>query len=269
MSSWVSTFRILPPMVRLGRARHLLERNVLVYRRIWMIIFSGFFEPLFYLFAMGLGVGGLIGEVRGPAGDPVPYAQFVAPALLAASAMNGAVFESTMNVFFKLKYGKIYDAVLSTPIGPRDVAVGEITWSLIRGAMYAVGFLVVAWVGGFMASPWGLLALPAALLIGFAFAAVGMAATSYMRSWQDFDLVQLFILPMFLFSATFYPIEVYPTALRPFIQLSPLYHGVELIRGLMFGVFELSLLVHGGVLVAMGVVGVIIATRRIETLLLR
>lgn len=269
MSSWVSTWRVLPPMMRLGRARHLLERNVLVYRRSWMIIFSGFFEPLFYLFAMGLGVGGLIGEVRGPGGDPVPYAQFVAPALLAASAMNGAVFESTLNVFFKLKYGKIYDAVLSTPIGPRDVAVGEITWSLIRGAMYAVGFLVVAWAGGFMASPWGLLALPAALLIGFGFAAVGMAATSYMRSWQDFDLVQLFILPMFLFSATFYPIEVYPPGLRPFIQLSPLYHGVELIRGLMFGVFELNLLVHAGVLVAMGVVGVIIAARRIETLLLR
>ncbi len=268
MSSWVASLRVTPPLLRMGRARHLIERNVLVHRRTWMIIFSGFFEPLFYLFAMGVGVGGLIGEVRGPAGELVPYAHFVAPSLLAAAAMNGAVFESTMNVFFKLKYGKVYDAVLATPVGPRDVAVGEIAWSLVRGGLYAIGFLVVTWVGGFMASPWGLLALPAALLIGFGFAAVGMAATSYMRSWQDFDLVQLFVLPMFLFSATFYPLEVYPRGIQVLTHVSPLYHGVELIRGLMFGVFDWGLLGHAGVLVGMGVFGVLVAARRIEALLL-
>lgn len=260
--------RVVPPRV-LGRASHLIERNVLVYRRSWMIVVSGFFEPLFYLFALGLGVGGLVGEVRGPDGSSVSYAHFVAPALLAASAMNGAVFESTMNVFFKLKYGRIYDGMLATPVGPRDVAFGEIGWSVIRGGLYAVGFLAVTWSLGFMPSPWGFLSLPGALLIGFAFASVGMAATTYMKSWQDFDLVGLVTLPLFLFSATFYPLEVYPPSVQLLTHLSPLYHGVALMRGFMFGHFEAALLGHAAFLVLMGVAGLAVATRRIETLLLR
>jgi lipooligosaccharide transport system permease protein len=222
VSGWVESLRITPPTFRLGGAQHLLERNLLVYRRSWAIVFSGFFEPIFYLFAIGVGIGGLVGEVRGPAGDPVSYALFVTPALLAASAMNGAVFESTINIFFKLRYGKVYEGVLATPVEPRDIAVGEIGWSVIRGGLYAVGFLVVAWVGGFMDSLWGLLALPGALLIGLAFAAVGMAASTYMRSWQDLDLVAMILLPMFLFSATFYPLEIYPPAFQVITHVSPL-----------------------------------------------
>ncbi len=258
------------PLSALGgrRARHLLERNFLVYRRAWMVVFSGFFEPLFYLFSIGVGLGQLVGDVVGPTGEPVSYAAFVAPALLGAAAMNGAVYESTFNIFFKLKYAKTYDAILATPMAPGDIAIGEIAWSLIRGALYATGFLVVMLLMGLMPSWWGLLAIPAALLIGFGFAAAGMAATSFMRSWQDFDLVQLVTLPLFLFSATFYPLSVYPEWLRWTAQLSPLYHGVVVIRALTLGMFDWTMVYHVAFLVAMGVVGFIVAARRLEKLLL-
>ena len=115
------------------RAARLIERNVMVYRRIWMILVSGFFEPLFYLLSIGVGIGKLVGDVTLPDGQAIEYTAFVAPALLASSAMNGAVYESTMNVFDKLKWRKIYDAILATPVGAGDIALGEIGWALLRG----------------------------------------------------------------------------------------------------------------------------------------
>jgi lipooligosaccharide transport system permease protein len=261
--------RILPPgLVVPRRARYVLERNVLVYRRAWMIIFSGFFEPMFYLFSIGIGLGRLVGEV-GSGTTAVTYATFVAPGLLAASAMNGAVLESTMNIFFKLRYARTYDGMLATPVGPFDIVVGEITWSQLRGLLYAVGFLVVMGALGLLASPLaGLLALPAVMLVGFAFAAVGMAAATYMTSWQHFDLVQLAILPLFLFSATFFPAEVYPEAIRGLLVLSPLYHGVELLRGLTLGTADAGTWGHVAFLLAMTLAGLVIAVRRVERLLL-
>lgn len=270
MTSGTLLSRVIPPAA-LGsrRSLRLVERNLLVYRRAWVIIFSGFFEPLFYLFGVGVGIGVLVGDIAIGGGRTVSYAEFVAPAMLAASAMNGAVYESTMNIFFKLRWAKTYDAVLATPLGPGDVATGEITWSLMRGAIYSTCFLVVMLAMGLMPSWWGLLALPAALLIGFAFAAVGMAATTFMKSWQDFDLVALVTLPLFLFSATFYPMAVYPGRLQAVARFSPLYHGTDLVRGLTLGVFDWSLLGHVAVLVAMGLVGALVASRRIEQLLLK
>jgi lipooligosaccharide transport system permease protein len=263
------TVRVVPPLRPGRRAGHLLERNLLVYRHAWMIIFSGFFEPLFYLFSIGVGLGGLVGDVTGPGGTAVKYAAFVAPALLGSSAMNGAIYESTFNIFFKLKYARIYDAVLATPMQPADIAVGEITWSLIRGAIYAAGFLVVMAAMGLMPSWWGILALPASTLIGFAFGACGMAATTYLRSWQDFDLVGLVTLPLFLFSGTFYPLSVYPAAFQVITRFSPLYHSVEIIRSLTLGVFDWSLAGHIAFLLGMGAVGVTIASRRLGKLLLK
>ena len=267
----MSTTALRLSSVFLGRTRAalVLERNFLVYRHLWVLIFSGFFEPLFYLFAARVGLGELVGEIHDGSGNAVTYTEFIAPALLASSAMNGAVYESTMNIFFKLKYAKTYDAMLATPLGPFDIALGEIAWSLLRGAIYATGFLLIMWVTGLAQSPWTVMALPAALLIGFAFAAVGMAATSYMRSWQDFDIVNLALLVLFLFSATFFPVSVYPPSIRVLAQLSPLYHGVSLIRGLTLGNIEPVLLLHAGFLVAMGAAGLAVARVRLAKLLLR
>jgi lipooligosaccharide transport system permease protein len=262
--------RIAPPMIfGSRRAALLVERNIYVYRRTMLVIFSGFFEPLFYLLSIGLGIGGLIGTIPGPDGRPIPYELFVAPALLATSAMNGAIYDSTFNVFFKLNYEKTYDAVLATPLGVGDVALGEIAWALIRGTLYAIGFLVVMLVLGLVVSPWMILAIPAAVLIGWAFAAVGMAATTFMRTWQDFDLLQLVLLPLFLFSATFYPISVYPEPIRIFVQLTPLYHGVDLLRSLATGTVGLGSLVHVAYLLVMGLIGLAIVSRRLDKLLLK
>lgn len=261
--------RVLPPGLYAGRARMLLERGLLVYRRIWVIIFSGMFEPLFYLFALGTGLGALVGTVVGPGGEPMRYAEFIAPGLLAASAMNGAVYDATFNIFFKLRYSKTYDAMLATPLGPVDIAIGEITWSLLRGGLYAAGFLLVMLVMGLIGSAWALLALPAALLIAFGFAAVGMATTTFMRSWQDFEFVQLAILPMFLFTTTFYPLSVYPGGVQWLVRCLPLYHGVELMRSLCTGVVGWHLLGNAAYFAAMAAVGFVIASRRLATLLLR
>jgi lipooligosaccharide transport system permease protein len=187
---------------------------------------------------------------------------------MAASAMNGAIYDSTFNVFHKLKFSKTYDAVLSTPLTVVDVALGEIAWALGRGLLYASAFLVTMSAMGLVASPWAVLTIPAATLIGFAFAAVGIAATTYMRTWHDMDLVQLAVLPMFLFSATFYPLTTYPPAVRWLVELTPLYHGVALIRGLTTGLLTWSMLVDVAYLVALGVLGVVVAARRLDRLLL-
>ena len=259
------------PGLGLGGRRSLLliERNLYVYRRGWLVLLSGFFEPLFYLLSIGLGIGGIVGAIPGPNGQPIPYQQFVAPALLAQAAMNGAIAESTFNVFFKLNYEKTYDAVLATPLGPGDVALGEIGWALIRGALYSVGFVVVIIALGLVSSPWVVLAVPAATLVGFAFAAVGMAATTFMRSWQDFDLIQLVVLPLFLFSGTFYPLSAYPEPLRIVVELTPLWHGVDLLRALTTGTADAGALVHVAYLLVMGAIGLVIVSRRLDRLLLK
>jgi len=251
-----------------SRGRLLFERNLMVYRRSWMIIFSGVFEPLFYLFSMGIGLGHFVGKVPGPGGRLVDYASFVAPALLASAAMNGAVYDAS-NVFWKMKYAKVYDAVLSTPIGPVDVAVGETAWALFRGFLYAISFMVVAGSLGLIESVWGLLALPGAVLIGFAFAGIGVAATTFMRTWQDFELIALVQLPMFLFSATFFPISTYPEAIQWVVRCSPLYHAIQLLRALNLGTVGWVQVVNVAYLVALGLCGLLIAERRIGKLLLK
>jgi lipooligosaccharide transport system permease protein len=263
--------RIAPPLPLVGsrRAGRLVERNLMSYRRNWMLLVSGFFEPVFYLFGIGYGLGSLIPGVIGPDGREISYGLFVAPALLASSAMNGAIYDSTFNVFFKLRYAKTYDAVLATPLGVGDVAVGEVTWALIRGTLYALGFVAVMAVFGLIASPWAVLTLPAAMLIGFAFAAVGMAATTFMRQWTDFDYITMVTLPLFLFSATFYPITAYPEPLRVIVQLTPLYHGVDLLRSLTIGAIGPGILVHVAYLVVMGLIGLAIVARRLDRLLLK
>jgi lipooligosaccharide transport system permease protein len=243
---------------------HLIERHARAYRHAWVMLVSGVFEPLFYLLSIGVGLGKLVGPVAG-----VSFTSFVAPALLASSSMNGAVFDSTFNVFFRLKYAKTYDAALATPMRSGDIALGEIGWALLRGGLYAAAFLVVMLAMGLVHSIWGIAALPAALLIAFAFAAAGMAATTYMRSWQDFEFVTLATLPMFLFSTTFYPLSVYPRPVQIVVECTPLYQGVALLRGLTLGVVGPGLLWHVLYLTLMGLAGLYIAGRRISRLLLR
>ena len=247
-----------------SRAHKVLERNVIVYRRNWTIIDTGFFEPIFYLLGIGFGLGTLVGDV----GD-IPYAAFVAPGLMATAAMNGALFESTFNLFFKLKYAKTFDAILSTPLGPSDIAVGEVSWALTRGLLYAIAFLVVMLALGLVLSPWGILMIPGALLIGLAAAAVGMAATTFMRKWQDFDLVTVVTMPLFLFSGTFYPISVYPDWLQAIVEVTPLYRGVHMLRAFTTGVIDPMVLVDIAYLTIMGLVGVTITSRRLKSLLLK
>ena len=251
------------------RSLRLVERNLYVYRHGWLVILSGFFEPLFYLLGIGFGIGMLVGTVVGPGGQEITYQQFVAPALLATASMNGAINESTFNFFFKLNYDKTFVSILATPLSSGDIAVGELIWALIRGGLYAVGFLIVMVVLGLALSPWVLLTVPAALLVGFAFGAAGMAATSFMKTWQDFDLIQLVVLPLFLFSATFYPIETYPEPIRTIVQLTPLYQGVDLIRSLAVGAISPVLLVHVAYLLIVGFVGLFVVSRRLDKLLLQ
>lgn len=257
--------RVVPPRIYAGRARAVVERAFLVSRREWILPLSGFFEPIFYLTAMGIGIDGLIGNRFHSGG----YTAYIAPGLLAASAMNGAVYDATFNIFYKLKYNRIYDCMLSTSLGPMDVAIGEITWALIRGGIYSLGFLIVVMCAGLANPLWGLLALPAALLVSFAFSSVGMACTTFMRSWQDFGLVHLAVIPMFLCSTTFFPLSVYPEPIQWLIQALPLYHGIELIRNLMDGLVGLSLIGHIVYLAVMAILGVVIASRRIDKLLLK
>lgn len=248
------------------RAQRILERKMMVYRHLWLTFIAGFFEPLFYLLSIRVGLGKLVPDVN-IGGQAISYAAYVAPALLAASAMNGAVFDSTFGVFFQLKYQRSYDAILATPITVLDLAVGEIGWALIRGLMYATAFLAVMAAMGLVASWWAVLALPGATLIGFAFAAVGMAGTSFMRSWQDFEFVQLSILPLFLFSATFYPLSTYPRGLQLLVQCTPLYHGVAMERALTTGTVDAGILVHVAYLLVMGLIGLRAASRRMQHLL--
>jgi lipooligosaccharide transport system permease protein len=245
----------------------IIERNVMVYRRTWMILFSGFFEPLFYLFFFVYPLQKFIGDVTFE-GNTIEYAAFVAPALLASSAMNGAFYDAT-NVFWKLRESKVYESILATPVSPKDVVVGETIWAVVRAMLYATAYLFVIVVLGLVDSPWAILALPACFVIGFAFAGAGIAAVTYMRTWKDFDLIQLVMLPMFMFSATFYPISVYPEVLEWIVRCLPLYQGIELIRSLTTGTVGPFQLVNVAYLMTMGMVGLSLSSRRIDKLLLK
>lgn len=261
--------RALPWPAGVGLARVLVERNVLTFRRQWIAFVTGFVEPVLYLFSLGVGLGALVGTVRTDGGTDVPYAVFVAPAMLATAAMNSALLDATFNFFFKLKYTKTYESILSSPMGPRDIALGETTWSLMRGGVYALVFVLIAWAAGLVRSPWAVLAVPAALVIAMPFAAVGMFCTSFMRSWVDFDYAAFAMQVLFLFSATFFPLAAYPGWAQTLVAATPLYHGVALERALLVGEVDAGLWWHVAYLVALGAVGALGAARRLQRLLLR
>ncbi len=255
------------PLTPAAATKVLVLRNYVVYKGAWKLFITGFLEPVFYLFSIGIGVGQLIDTFEFH-GEAIPYAEFVAPAMLATSAFNGALLDSTYNVFFKMKYEKLYDQMLATPLSTGDIARGEIAWGQLRGSTYAAGFLLVMLAMGLIESWWAVLALPAVLLIGFAFSAVCMAATTWMRNFQDFDKITLFQLPLFLFSATFFPVDTYSGPVRWIVECTPLYRGVVLCRELTTGTVSVASLVSVVYLLVMGVVGLMVVRRRLDTLLL-
>ncbi len=254
-------------MIRLRRSQRVLERNALAYRRMWPIFLAGFFEPFLFLFSIGIGVGALVGKLPGPGGALVSYRQFVAPAMLAVSAMNSTLVDTTFSVFVKYKYLGSYDTMLATPLAISDLALGEVAWVVLRGAFYSVAFLVTMVILGLVPSGWGVLAAPGALLIGFAFGGAGLASTTWMRSFIDFDFVNLAIAPMFLLSATFFPLERYPHSIHWLVQITPLYQSVALERALVLGAVDVSVALHALYLLVMGTAGLVVGVRRLRPLL--
>jgi lipooligosaccharide transport system permease protein len=253
-----------------GRVSAVIERSIIAFKSsTWIVVATGFVEPVLFLFAFGYGIGDLIGNVTPEGGTAISYAMYIAPGLLATSAMNGAIYDSTWNVFFKIKHGRLYQAMLATSLGPLDVALGEIIWALGRGLMYSVGFMGVVTPLGLVKSWWAILAIPAAVMIAFAFSAIGMAFTSYMQTYQQMDLINVALLPMFLFSGSFYPITVFPGWIQSVIQSLPLWHAIELMRALMLGEISTSLLVHVAYFAVMITVGTWFTTRRLNHLFMR
>ncbi len=195
---------------------------------------------------------------------------FVAPAMLASSAMTGALTESTFNFFAKMKISKIFDGVLATPVKPMEIAFGELMWAMARGALYAAAFLVIMVIMHLTSAGLAAIAFVAAMLVGFAFGSVGMAMSTYVRGWQDFDLIGTVQVALFLFSATFAPLSTFHSPIVRFvIQLSPLYQAVVLIRGITLDQLSYGLLWHVAYLVALAAAGLLLASRRMSKLLLK
>ena len=252
-----------------GRPQQVLFRNWIAFKSsAWIAVVSGFLEPVLYLLAFGYGVGELVGNLTTSTGE-VSYAAYIAPGLLATSAMNGALLDSTWNVFFKLNESRLYNAMLATSLGPLDVALGEIAWALMRGGLYATAFTVVIAVLGLVTTWWALLAIPAAIIVAFGFASFGMAITSYMKSHHQMNFFYIFILPMFLFSGAFYPLTVFPGWGQAIIKALPLRQGIELVTRAMTGEFGTPLLLNIAYFMVLICVGLIFTTKRLNALFMK
>lgn len=253
-----------------GRSRAVVERSYIAFKSsTWFVILSGFIEPVLYLLSFGYGVGEYVGNIDSGTGKMVSYAAFIAPGLLATSAMNGAIYDSTWNVFFKLHESRLYHGMLATSLGPLDVALGEMAWALLRGLVYAMGFMIVVAPLGLIPSWWGVFAIPAAVLIAFGFAAFGMAITSYFKTFQQMGFINIALLPIFLFSGAFYPLTVFPGWTQALIKALPLWHAIELIRGLTLGALNMGLVTHVLYFLAMIGGGLFFTTRRLNALFMR
>ncbi len=244
-----------------------LERNMLAYRRLWLIFLVGFLDPVFFMLSIGIGVGDLVGKVAGPGGQLVSYRDFVAPGLMATAAMNGAVFDTTIMFFIKFKYWGVFESMLATPLEPADIVRGEVGWAVSRGVIYAAFFLVTMVAMGVVHSWLAVFLLPAGALVCWAFAGAGAAGASYMRSYFDFDFVNAALVPSFLFSGVFFDLGRYPSWIALIVRCTPLYQGVALMRDLSFGRVGPVAIAHVGYLAIMGALGVRIATRRMVRVL--
>ncbi len=206
------------------------HRNATVFRRIWLLgIMAWYAEPVIYLVAMGLGLGKYLEEIQG-----VKYINFIAPGLLATSTMFGATFASTWDAWFKMERSGVYHAAASTPISVEDVALGEVLWAATRATIYGSAFTVIATLFGVFQSWWGLLTIPAIVLVGLVFAITGLI---YTYSIKHVDYLAyywtLFITPMFMFAGVFFPLERLPQWVRAIAWFMPLHHAANLMRALM------------------------------------
>lgn len=233
------------------------------YRRTWRgSLVRSLVEPVLFLAAMGLGLGSLVNATAGGVGG-VGYLQFVAPGLLAAVAMQTAVGEATYPVMGAIRWNRQYHAMLATPLRVVDVLLGHLLWIATRVVGVSAAFLLVTAAFGVLHSPWALLALPTALLVGLAFATPVIAFAALQRNDSGFALLYRFgVMPLFLFSGTFFPVDQLPASVRPLAYATPLWHGVELTRALFLGSPRLGAsLGHVGFLVGLAAVGLALAYR--------
>jgi lipooligosaccharide transport system permease protein len=252
-----------------GRPQQILLRNWISFKSsAWLAVLSGFFEPVLYLLSFGYGVGALVGDI-GTSTGKVSYAAFIAPGLLATSAMNGAMLDSTWNVFFKLNESRLYNAMLATSLGPLDVALGEIAWALMRGGLYATAFTIIIAILGLVTTWWAILAIPAAVIVAFGFASFGMAITSYMKSHHQMNFFYIFLMPMFLFSGAFYPLTVFPGWVQAIIKALPLRQAIELVTGCMNGHFTVHLIGNVAYFMVMICIGLFFTTKRLNALFMK
>ena len=253
-----------------------VEHRALQYRRTFRAsITSTFLNPVLFLLAMGVGLGTYV-DRSGAATEALgglSYLQFLAPGLLAATTMQAAAFEATFPIMGGLTWMRTFHAMYATPVTPRDIVVGNLTWIALRLTMIAAIFTVVMALFGAAASPLILLGIPAAVLTGMAFAAPIAAFSATQKTPEKFNAVFRFgITPLFLFSGTFFPISNLPELVQPIAWLSPLWHGVELSRALALGTIGEApglALVHVLVLAAITAVGAILAFRTVEARLVR
>jgi lipooligosaccharide transport system permease protein len=229
-----------------------------VYRRIWRSsVYSSVLGPLFFLGAMGFGLGSLVDKHQGAGLDGFSYLAFVAPAILATQAMQTAMSESTFPVYGAVKWNRMYIAARATPLRPADIYRGHQLFIAIRLAMNSAVFLAIAAAFGSIRSVWAIAALPAAVLCGLAFAAPVAAWAITVRRDTAFNYALRFgMTPLMLFSGTFYPLSQLPGWLRPVAYATPLWHGVALCRSLTLGALDAgSLALHTGYLAAVAGAG--------------
>lgn len=253
-----------------------VELRAMQYRRTFRAsIFSSFLNPVLFLLAMGIGLGTYVNRsgTATQALGGLSYLQFLAPGLLAATAMQAAAFESTFPIMGGLTWQKTFHAIFATPVSARDIVVGNLAWIAIRLTMISAIFTVVMALFGATASPLIVLAIPAAVLTGMAFSAPIVAFSATQRTPEKFNAVFRFgITPLFLFSGTFFPISNLPAVIRPIAWLSPLWHGVELSRQLALGTIgkdPSGAVAHVAILAAIVLLGTWWAYRTVEARLVR
>ncbi|HEX3427667.1 MAG TPA: ABC transporter permease [Candidatus Limnocylindrales bacterium] len=248
---------------------HVLEHRAMEYRRTFRAsVFSSFLSPILFLTAMGVGLGGYVDRSGAAALGGLTYLQFLAPGLLVATAMQAGAFEATFPIINGLNWNRMFHAMYATPLSPRDIALGNLAWTAVRLAMISTIFTLVIVAFGAAHSPLVVLGIPVAVLTGMAFAAPIAAYAATQRTPASFNIIFRFlVMPLFLFSGTFFPIESLPGFLQPLAWLSPLWHGVDLARGLVLGSIAqrpAEMLAHVVVLTAIVVVATWATDRTIE-----